>query len=400
MKRQNKTIYLDYAATTPVDPAVVKAMQPYWSAEYGNPASLYKSGKTAQAAIIEARKTIAQFLNCSAKEIIFTGGGTESVNLAIQGIAKEFITKHKKPGHIITTPIEHHAVLHTVEALQNYGWKIDYVPVDKEGFVKLEALKKLVRPDTALISVMYANNEIGTVEPIEEIGFWLAGLNKTRKNKIYFHTDACQASGVLGLDVNKLRVDLMSLNASKIYGPKGIGLLYIRSGVKLQPIIYGGGQEQNLRSGTENVPAIVGFAKALELAQKNKNSENKRLAGLRDYFITELSKLEKFTINGPKLDGKSKQPHRLPNNINLTFPGIEGETLMLYLDAKGIAISTGSACATTSTDPSHVLVAIGTKPKQAFNAVRLTLGKQTTKAQISKAVEAIKQSLKLIRKTI
>lgn len=411
MNKPLKIIYLDHAATTPVDPQVIKAMQPFWHDQFGNPSSLYKSGKLASEAVGEARKNISEILNCSPREITFTSGGTESVNLAIQGLARQYELEHKKKGHIITTLIEHHAVLHSVQALAEEGWSVDYAPVDKEGFVKLDALKKLVRKDTVLISVMYANNEIGTIEPIEQIGRWLTGLNKTRQQKIYFHTDACQAAGVLDLDVNKLHVDLMSLNASKIYGPKGIGLLYLRSGIKIRPIIFGGGQERDLRSGTENVPAIIGFATALELAQKNKDKENKREIELLKHFVDRLlKKVKGISINGPKLSSdnfrktKNVNPHennlkRLPNNLNLLIDGIEGEAAMLYLDAKGIAIATGSACTTTSADPSHVLEAIGISRKKAYQAIRITIGKETNKNQLNYVLEELPKVIQLLRQT-
>ncbi len=413
LKKSKKVIYLDHAATTAVDPKVLKAMQPYWSREFGNPSSLYKAGNDGKEAITQARKTIADILSCSPQEIIFTGGGTESINLAIFGIARQYELQHKKKGHLITSTIEHHAVLHSLQALQEEGWKVDYAPVDSEGFVKLDALKKLVRPDTILVSIMYANNEVGSIQPITEIGKWISGLNKARAAaklaRIYFHTDACQAAGSLPLSVADLHVDLLSLNASKIYGPKGIGLLYIKSGTPIRPIIFGGGQERNLRSGTENVPAIVGLGTALALAQKNKEKENTRLELLRNYIDDRLSKKVKgYSINGPKLAITSARKHypinkslqRLPNNVNISFTGVEGEALMLYLDAHNIQVSTGSACTTTSLDPSHVLEAIGIPRSEAYNAIRLTMGKATTKADLDYVIEVITQLVKKLRNTI
>lgn len=398
MKKPSKLIYLDYAATTPVDPRVVKAMQPYWSDTFANPSALYKSGRDAHNSISGARSSIAKILNGKPSEIIFTAGGTESNNLALLGAAQAYQKLHRKPGHIITTPIEHHSVLHVVDALKQWGWKVSYAPVDKTGTVDLAALKKLVKRDTALVSVMYANNEIGTIEPITEIGKWLTGLNKARVqkglNRILFHTDACQAGGALDLDVNQLKVDLLTLNGSKVYGPKQIGILYIRSGAQIQPLIHGGGQERNLRSGTENVPAIVGLAAALTLAQNNKDKENKRLLELQRYFVDRLSK----KVNDVELNGADIGANRLANNINLTFKNIEGESLMLYLDSRNIAVATGSACATASLDPSHVLTAIGHSNKDAYSAIRLSMGHSTTKATLDYVVEALSELVPMLRK--
>lgn len=398
MKKSTKLIYLDYAATTPVDPRVLKAMQPYWSQEFANPSALYKSGVKAAQSINKARADIAKVLNASPSEIIFTAGGTESNNLAILGAAQDYQKTNHKPGHIITTPIEHHSVLHVLNALKQWGWKISYAPVDKIGLVDLNALKKLVKRDTALVSIMYANNEIGTIEPISEIGKWVVGLNKARMQKglgrILFHTDACQASGTLNLDVNNLKVDLLTLNGSKIYGPKQTGILYLRSGVTLQPLIHGGGQERDLRSGTENVPGIVGLATALTLAQKESKKESKRLQVLQKYFTDRLSKkVNDVSINGPAVGA-----NRLSNNINVSFKNVEGESLMLYLDSKGIAVATGSACATASLDPSHVLIAIGKTKKDAYSAVRISIGHQTTKAQLDIVLRALEELVPMLRK--
>lgn len=407
MKPSKKLIYLDYAATTPVDPAVLKAMLPYWSDQFANPSALYQSGVQAKAAIDDARASIAATLNCKPSEITFTAGGTESNNLAIFGIANAYETQHGRPGHIITTAIEHHSVLHTVKALKSLGWKVSLAKVNSKGFVSLAELKKLVRKDTALISVMYANNEVGTIQPITEIGKWVNGLNKVRVQKkmqaIAFHTDACQAGGFLSLDTHNLKVDLLTLNGSKIYGPKQTGILFVRSGIKLAPLIHGGGQERDLRSGTENVPGIVGLATALQLTQKNSEKETKRLQQLQSYFVDRLSKKVKgYVVNGPVISTKPikliTQIDRLPNNINVSFQGVEGETLMLYLDSKGIAVSTGSACATTSTDPSHVIVALGQSRKDAYNAVRFTLGKGTTKQQLDYVIDALAELVPMLRK--
>ncbi len=398
MKKSTKPIYLDYAATTPVDPRVLKAMQPYWTQEFANPSALYTSGLKAARAINSARATISKILNCNPREIIFTAGGTESNNLALLGAAQAYQKQNKKPGHIITTAIEHHSVLHVVDALRQWGWKVSYAPVSKEGIVDLAALKKLVKRDTALISVMYANNEIGSIQPITEIGKWVSGLNRARAKKglarILFHTDACQAGGALSLDTNQLKVDMLTLNGSKIYGPKQIGILYLRNGVSIEPIIHGGGQERNLRSGTENVPAIVGLGVALELAQKNLSKENKRLLELQNYFIDRLSKKVKdVDLNGPKPGA-----NRLANNINLSFKNLEAESLMLYLDSKNIAVATGSACATASLNPSHVLIAIGKTNKDAYSSVRITMGHSTTRASLNYVIDALTDLVPILRK--
>lgn len=396
IKKPKKLIYLDHAATTPVDPRVVKAMRPYWTKNFANPSALYKSGREANDIISKARSSIANILNSKASEVVFTAGGTESNNLAILGVAQAYQKQFGKPGHIITTPIEHHSVLHTIDALKNWGWKVSYTPVNSEGLVNIDAIKKLAKKDTALISVMYANNEIGTIEPIEEIGKWLNGLNKARASKglhkILFHTDACQAGGTLSLDVTQLRVDLLTLNGSKIYGPKQTGILFIKSGTKLEPIVHGGGQERDLRSGTENVPGIIGFAKALELAQKNSNKENKRLFELQKYFVNQLTK----KVKSVKLNGPNPGADRLVNNINLTFKNIEGESLMLYLDAAGIQVATGSACATASMDPSHVLVAIGVNQKDAYSAIRISTGHQTTKSDLDYVIKVLSDLIPML----
>ncbi len=403
MKPSKKLVYLDHAATTPVDPRVLKAMQPYWSDKFANPSGLYKSGLEAKSAVNNARAEISEILNCKPAEIIFTAGGTESNNLAIFGVAKAYKNKHGKPGHIITSAIEHHSVLHAVDSLKEEGWKISIVKVDKEGFVSLAELKKLVKKDTALISIMYANNEIGTIEPIEEIGKWVSGLNKARVQKklntIAFHTDACQAGGALSLDTHELKVDLLTLNGSKIYGPKQTGILFVRSGINLKPLIHGGGQERNLRSGTENVPGIVGLATALKLGQKDLIKEVNKLVSLQEYFADRLfKKVKDISINGPKIISNNKRLNRLPNNININFDGIEGESLLLYLDSKGIAVSTGSACATSSTDPSHVIRALGHNRQASYSAVRFTMGKSTSKQQINYVISTLEELIPMLRK--
>lgn len=407
-KKINKPIYLDYAAATPVDPEVLKAMSPYWSKNFANPSSLYKQGAQAATAIQHARKTIAETINASGSEIIFTAGGTESINLAILGIAGKFIQlkqnlKNKKL-HIISTQIEHHAVLNCLEFLKKQNFDITLVPVNKEGVIKHEDIKQAMRPETILVSVMYANNEIGTIEPIHEISKILKFENDLRQKKgqekIYFHTDACQAMGFLDSDVQKLGVDLLSANGSKIYGPKQTGFLFIKHGTNLQPLIHGGGQEFGLRSGTENVPGIIGLAKALTLATKQKNKETARLQILQKFLIQEIMKINKVSLNGPSSHIYNNELKRLPNNINITISDVEGEALILYLDSFNISASTGSACSTNLNEPSHVLKSIGQSSKQAQESIRITLGKYTTKKDIIYLIKVLNYLIPKLRKTI
>lgn len=390
--KSKKLIYLDHAATTYLDPRVKQAMEPFWSEAYGNPSSLYGKGREARGAISSARQTIAKTINSRAEEIIFTAGGSESVNLAIFGVAREFELKNKRKAHLITTTIEHHSVLRSFEALEQEGWKVSYINVDSEGLIKLNELKGAVRPDTILISVMYANNEIGTIEPVAEIGKWIKAFNVERAQRgfprILFHTDACQAAGALDLNVAKLGVDLMTLNASKIYGPKQVGTLFVKASTPLRPLIFGGGQEKNLRSGTENVAGVVGLAEALRLVQMDRLKENKRLKKLRDYFLEKIfTNISQVVLNGP--DGRGDGIARLPNNINISILGLEGEILLLYLDSYNIAVSTGSACATGSPSPSHVLAALGRSNNYVLGNLRLTLGKQTTQTDLDYVMKVL-----------
>ncbi|GAC1412588.1 MAG: cysteine desulfurase NifS [Candidatus Doudnabacteria bacterium] len=386
LKANNKKkIYLDHAATTYLHEKVVKAMVPYWQKEFGNPSSLYTDGVGGKFAVEDSRAKIAKIINARNNEIVFTAGGTESVNLAVFGVARNYSGSGK--AHIICSQIEHHAVLESFKALAAEGLEITYLPVNEFGFVSTADLQRALRPNTILVSIMYANNEIGTIQRITE----LSRIIKKSNSKIIFHTDACQATGALPLDVNKLGVDLMTLNGSKAYGPKQIGLLYVRQGVKLKPLIYGGGQEGGLRSGTENVPAIVGFATALKLAEKNRIKESKRLRELRNYFIKKISiKIPNLLLNGPEIKNDSeKNPERLPNNINFSVVGCEGEALLLYLDAHGIEISTGSACASTSLDPSHVIKALGRTEADARSAIRISLGKVNTKKDLDFVIKTM-----------
>ncbi|OGH74036.1 MAG: hypothetical protein A3G00_01960 [Candidatus Magasanikbacteria bacterium RIFCSPLOWO2_12_FULL_43_12] len=381
--KQKRLIYMDHAATTPVDLAVKKAMDPYFCQHYANPSGLYQSSREVNGALNDARRKIAEILHALPDNIIFTGGGSESDNLAIFGAAR----KHQKSGkHIITTKIEHHAVLLPIEQLQKEGFEITFLDVDECGRVTAEQVKKALRHDTILVSIMYANNEIGTIEPIAEIGKEILKWRKQNNTSYpFFHSDACQAAGSLDLNVEKLHVDLMTINGSKIYGPKGVGVLFKIRNVDILPLIFGGGQEMRLRSGTENVPGIVGIAKALENARKNSKKENLRLRKLRDYFWQQIQdKIKKVRLNGPELGDETV---RLPNNLNVSILDVEGEALLLYLDEYGIMCSTGSACTSQSLEPSHVLTACGLPYEYAHGSLRFTLGKSTTKQDIDYVIK-------------
>lgn len=370
-----KEIYLDHAATTYVDERVLEAMKPYMiGASFGNPSSFHSIGKRAKEAVDEARERIAKILNCKSVEIIFTSGGTEANNLAILGVYRAYKTKGNT---LISNTIEHHSVLEPLKHLEKkMGANVILLKVDKYGKVNPAELVSALTVDTLLVSAMYANNEIGTINPIAEIGKLLKNfkekLGRGANEPPFFHTDVCQAAGALEMDVKKLGVDLMTINSAKIYGPRGVGALYIRQGVRPEPLIFGGGQESGLRGGTENAAGIVGFARALEIAQAEKNSENARLRELRDYAIREMLKIPKSRLNGHPTD-------RLPNNVNISFLDTEGEAMVLYLDAKGVYASTGSACASGSLDPSHVILGIGMPYEAAHGSLRLTLGRKTTK---------------------
>lgn len=384
-----KKIYLDNAATTHLDPQVRKAMEPYLGPRFGNPSSFHSMGKQADNAIEEARKNVAAILKCRPHEVIFCSGGTESDNLAILGAAR---ANHQAGDHIVISRIEHHAVLEpTWHLKKKEGFKVSYVGVDKDGIVNPKDIEKALTKETILVSLMMANNEIGTIQPIAEIGKMILKWRK-KNNTVYplFHTDACQAAGALDLNVEKLHVDLLTLNGSKIYGPKGAGVLYVRKGTKIQPITFGGAQEMNRRPGTQNVAGIVGLAKALELSQAEREKENARLIKLRDYFIGQLLKIE-----GTKLNGHTEK--RLPNNVNVSFLNIEGESMILYLDAKGIYVSSGSACTSRTLDPSHVLMAAGTPREVAHTSVRFTLGKRTKKSDLDYVLRVLPAIVKKLR---
>jgi len=382
-------IYLDYAATTPVDPKVLRAMLPYLKKDFGNPSSIHGFGQRALGAIDDARKKVADFLGCSPQEIVFTGSATEADNLAIQGLIENQKSNLKNQKlHIITTQIEHHAVLEPCQILEKKGVRVTYLPVDREGLVKVSDIEKALGPDTLLVSVMYANNEIGTVQPIAEIGKVL----KSQKNKIYFHTDAVQAANYLECNVEKLGVDLLSLSAHKIYGPKGVGALYVRKGTPLRPLIFGGGHENGLRSGTENVTGIVGFGAAVEEIQNPKiKIQNIKIRQLRDRIIKKVLKL----ISEARPNGSLAQ--RLPNNINFSFKGAEGEAIVIALDQKGIATSTGSACSSKSLEPSHVLLALGLSDIEAHTSLRVSLGRYTTEKEVETFLKVLPSVVKRLR---
>ncbi len=369
-----KRVYLDYAATTPTDPEVVKAMLPYFHDLFGNPSSIHACGQEAKGAVIEARGKIARLIGASDDEIVFTSGGTEADNTALEGVAYANIAKG---NHIITSKIEHHAVLETCRFLQESGLSVTYLPVDASGMVNPEDVRKAITPKTILISIMHANNEIGTIEPIAEIG------RIAREAGVYFHTDAVQTVGHIPIHVNDLGVSLLSMSAHKLYGPKGIGALYIRKGSRLVPFMHGGAQERGRRASTENVPAIVGFGKAAELAAAGVECEALRLTGLRDHLIKGiLGVIDHSRLNGHPVN-------RLPNNINISLEYVEGESMCLNLDLTGICSSTGSACSSGSTEPSHVLLAIGLPPQQAYGSLRFTMGKWTTEEDIEQVMKVL-----------
>jgi cysteine desulfurase len=376
-QRAEHTIYLDHAATTPVDPRVVQAMLPFWIEQWGNASSIYSLGRQASQALEEARQSVAELLNCTPKEIIFTSCGTESDNLALRGVAFER-QKRAKKNHIITSSIEHHAIGHTVEQLvKHFGFEATYLPVDRFGLVDPADVERAIRPDTAILSIMYANNEVGSIQPIADIG------RIARQHKVPFHTDAVQAGGVLSLDVDSLNVDLLSLSAHKFYGPKGVGVLYARRGVPLLPMLTGGGHERNRRAGTENVPYAIGLATALRLAWDEAEEANARIARLRDRLVAGV--LER--IPDSQLSGHPTQ--RLSNSASFLFRYVEGESILLNLDQLGIAASSGSACTSGSLEPSHVLMAMGFAHEIAHGSLRLTLGKGNTAEEIDHVLEVL-----------
>lgn len=381
----NNRIYLDNASTTPVDPKVLEAMLPYLKEAYGNPSSLHYEGRVAKNAIENSRFKIAKIIGSKPNEIILTSGGTESDNLAILGIAR---ANKNKGNHIITSCIEHKAVLNSCKQLEKEGFEVTYLDVDKNGIISLEQLKSSLKPTTILVSIMYANNEIGSIQPIKEVS---KIINDSVNSNPIFHSDACQAPNYLSININDLGLDSMTISSSKIYGPKGIGCLYKNEKVKIEPLFFGGDQENSIRPGTENVSSIFGFAKALEISETNHQSENLRLQKLRDYFLTEV--LQK--INGVSINGGTE--NRLPNNINISIKGVEGESLVLMLDNEGISCSTGSACSSFDLNPSHVLMQIGIPLELAHCNVRFTLGRYTSKKDINQTIVKLNKCVNKIK---
>ena len=377
-----KRIYLDYAATTPTHPEVVAAMLPYFTDTFGNPSSIHSFGQEAKGAIEEARDKVAALIGAKSDEIVFTSGGTEADNFAIKGVS--YANEHKG-NHIITTSIEHHAVIEPLKFLERRGFKVTYLPVDEYGLVDPQDVREAITDRTILISVMHANNEIGTIEPIAEIG------EIAKECGVYFHTDAVQMAGHIPLNVNELGVDLLAMSAHKLYGPKGVGALYARKGTKLVPLMHGGEQERRRRASTENIPGIVGFGKAVEIAQGEMGEEAKRLTILRDRLIKGL--LER--INGVRLNGHPTR--RLPNNVNVSIHFVEGESMLLSLDLEGIAASTGSACSSSTLEPSHVLLALGLSHEQAHGSLRFSLGRETTEEGIEHVSEVLPRVVARLR---
>lgn len=377
-------IYLDHSATTPVDPRVVDAMAPYWTEMYGNPSSVYGLGRRSAAALEDARRTVARILNAQPAEIVFTSCGTESDNLAIRGTALAAAAKGRR--HLITTPIEHHAVLHTVaDLVERFDFEVTHVPVDRSGLVDPAQVRAAIRPDTALISVMMANNEVGTIEPLAEIGAI------ARQFGVPFHTDAVQAAASMALDVEVLQVDLLALSAHKFHGPKGVGLLYVRKGTRLGPVQTGGSQERGRRAGTENVPYIVGMARALELSAEDRAAEAARLLDLRERLLAGI------LARIPDVELTGHREHRLPGHLSLIVRGVEAQSLLIALDLAGIAASSGSACASGAPTPSGVLRAMGYAPDEALGALRLTLGRSNSEADVDTVLEQLPEIVKRVR---
>jgi cysteine desulfurase len=377
-----KPIYMDHSATTPVAAEVLEAMLPFFSDKFGNASSLHAFGREAKEALEESRQRLARLLNADPEEIVFTSGGTESDNLALRGIAY----KNRNSGrHIITSCIEHPAILETCRSLEQEGFSVTYLPVNHEGLVELSELEGAIRPDTILISIMHANNEIGTIQPLEEVGRLAADRD------IYLHTDAVQTAGKIDVDVDALGVDLLSLSAHKLYGPKGVGALFIRRGTKMQSLATGGGHERNLRSGTENVAGIVGLARAADLAREEMAEEGQRLVQLRDRLADlVLGRVKDAWVNG-------SMEKRLPGSLNFGFSYVEGESLLLYLDSKGIAVSTGSACSSHKLEPSHVLLALGLKPEECHGSLRITMGRSNNQEQVDYVAECIAEAVERFR---
>jgi len=378
-----KRIYMDHAATTPTDIEVVREMEPYFTQKYGNPNSVHSFGQEAREAVEEARKKVAHLIGANPSEIIFTSGGTESDNYAIKGIAW---ANQKKGNHIITSQIEHHAVLHSCHFLEKHGFKVTYLPVDKYGLIDPGDVKKAITGKTVLVTIMHANNEIGTIEPIRDIA------KITKEAGVYFHTDSVQTVGHIPIEVNELGVDMLTMSGHKLYGPNGVGVLYLRKGIRIESLMDGGSQEKNRRAGTENVAGIVGIGKAAELAEKRlAQGEEDKIIKLRDKLIKEiLNKVENVRLNG-------HPSNRLPGNVNFCFEFIEGESMLLNLDMEGIAASSGSACTSGSLEPSHVLLAIGLPPEIAHGSLRLSLGKDNTEEEVDYLIDILPKIIKKLR---
>lgn len=373
---------MDYAASTPIDPRVIKAMLPRLKNDFGNPSSIHDMGAKAASALEKSRGTIANIINAEPKEIVFTASATESNNLALKGVA--FANKEKS-RHILISSIEHDCVLESAAWLQRQGFEVEKIPVDKYGIVDPKIVEKMIRKDTILVSVMHANNEIGTIEPIEKVG------KICKVHNVYFHTDAAQSFGKIPIDVEKMNIDLLTASSQKIYGPKGAALLYIRKGTKIEPILHGGGHEFGMRSSTVNVPAIVGFAKAAEIAATEMKKENERLTELRDRLIIGIKKsIPKSNLNG-------HPTKRLSNNINVRFDGIEGESILMLLNLQGIAAATGSACSSQKLKPSHVLLALGISPEQVHGSLRLSIGRWTTEKDIEYVLDILPDIIERLR---
>ncbi len=378
----DKIRYFDHAATTYTKEDVIKEMLPYFSIEYGNPSSIYSIGRKARRDVENARTRVAKAINANSKEIYFTSCGSESDNLAIKGVA---LANKDKGNHIITSKIEHPAVLNTCKCLEEQGFEVTYINVDKDGIVNIKELEENIKPHTILISIMFANNEIGTIQPIEEIG------KIAKKHNVLFHTDAVQAIGNVAIDVKKLNIDLLSMSGHKFYGPKGVGALYVKENVPFKKIQDGGHQEKNKRAGTENTAGIIGIGKAIELATKNLDNYNNKLLELREYYIEKIKeKIPNIKINGHRNT-------RLSGNANIAFEGINGEELLIYLDTKGICASTGSACSSGSTEPSHVLTAIGLNSEMANSSLRVTFGEENTKEDVDYLIDNLVEIINKLR---
>ena len=379
---QKMGVYIDYAATTPVDPRVLKVMEPYFNEIFGNTMSLHKQGRKAKETLKESRKTVAALMNAEPDELIFTGSATESNNTVLKGVA---YANKNKGKHIIISAIEHNCVIEPARWLEKQGFEITRLPVDKFGLVNLTHLENAIRKDTILVSIMHANNEIGTIQDIQQIG------KICKEKNVYFHSDAAQSFGKIPIDIKKMNLDLLSVNAHKMYGPKGVGGLYIKKGTKIEPLLHGGGHEFNKRASTVNVAGVVGFAEAARIQQKEMASDAQKQTILRDKLIDEL-----LTIDNSHLNGHPTK--RLPNNANFWFAYIEGESLLMHLDMEGVSVSTGSACSSDSLEASHVLLAIGLKPQEAHGSLRLSLGKYTTEEEIKYVLDLVPKSVERLRK--